>query len=461
MKRNLKFFVTLIVLLVLSGSLFAASQELTADGKKNLRSANMHLGGDRYEKALPLYESVIEENPHHIIALEKTGSIYYNMKKDYLKARSLFISAIQEINDIYAEYEELQKTDEKAAEKFYKKQIKKEKLDKILEQLKQFKDSCFDQLINAGKVKLNEEDYNGAIQIFTDVINVIPDSTLSYRLMALSYEKLEDTDNAIMYFRKTAELDPTDIIARQKLANYYFNAKQYEEAGNTFMEAAELEPENPDNFYNAGLAFMNAKKDSSAYNAFIESNKLSPTNMDILITLSNIAHKMDNNEESTRYLQEAVDLDKEDGKVDNPDYVTTLCYKLYGLKKFDELIEYGEIWHKLNPISKEAIQMLYNAVKELNNKELMSKYEDLYNNSDLNLLYHSGLLKNLKIEINEAWVDPFIWVSIDYDIKVNICKILADKCKEKGFSNRISIMDNKTGKKKSSYNNSSGYESHE
>ncbi|MBC8415034.1 MAG: tetratricopeptide repeat protein [Candidatus Cloacimonetes bacterium] len=378
MKRNLKFFVTLIVLLVLSGSLFAASQELTADGKKNLRSANMHLGGERYEKALPLYESVIEENPHHIIALEKTGSIYYNIKKDYLKARSLFIAAIQEINDVYAEYEELQKADEKAADKFYNKEIKKEKLDMVLEQLKQFKDSCFDQLINAGKLKLQEEDYNGAIQIFTDVINIIPDSTISYRLMALSYEKLEDTENSIRYFIKTVELDSTDIIARLKLANYYFNVKKYEEAGNMFLEAAGLEPENPDNFYNTGLAFMNAKKDSLAYNAFMESYKLSSPNMDVLVTLSNLALKMDNNVESTKYLQEAVDLDREDGEVNYPEYVSTLCYKLYGIKKFDELIKYGEIWHKLNPLSKEAVQMLYNASKENNNKELMSKYEKIY-----------------------------------------------------------------------------------
>ncbi len=378
MKRNLKFFVTLIVLFVLSGSLFAASQELTADGKKNLRSANMHLGGNRYEKALPLYKTVLEENPHHIVALEKTGSIYYDIKKDYLKARSLFITAIQEINDVFAEYEELKKTDEKAAGKFYKKQIKKAKLDEKLEQLDQFKDSCFIQLINAGKVKLKEEDYNGAIQIFTDVINVIPDSTISYRLMALSYEKLEDTENFIKYFIKTAELDPTDIIARQKLANYYFNEKKYEEAGNMYMETAELEPENPDNFYNAGLAFMNAKKDTLAYNAFIESNKLNPTNMDILVTLSNLALKMDNHDESTRYLQEAVDLDKEDGKVDNPDYITTLCYKLYGMKRFDELLKYAELWFETDPSSIQAVQMLYNAAKELNNKKLMSKYEKIY-----------------------------------------------------------------------------------
>ena len=125
------------------------------------------------------------------------------------------------------------------------------------------------------------------------------------------------------------------------------------------------------------------------------------------------------------------------------------------------VITYGELWHKLDPLSKEALQMLYNASKEINNKKLMSKYEILYKNSDLEILYSSGLLQNFKIDINEAWVDPFAWAQIDYDVKVNICKILASKCKEKGLSDRILIMDNKTGKKISSYSSSSGYESHE
>jgi len=78
------------------------------------------------------------------------------------------------------------------------------------------------------------------------------------------------------------------------------------------------------------------------------------------------------------YLQKAVDIDAADGTIDNPMYVTTVCYKLYGLKKFDELIKYAEMWHNLDSSSLEAVQMLYNASKEINNRELMDKYNKMY-----------------------------------------------------------------------------------
>jgi len=55
------------------------------------------------------------------------------------------------------------------------------------------------------------------------------------------------------------------------------------------------------------------------------------------------------------YLQKAVDLDVADQIVNNPTNVTTLCYKLLGLKKFKDLITYAEIWYELDNSSKEAV----------------------------------------------------------------------------------------------------------
>ncbi|NQT65541.1 MAG: tetratricopeptide repeat protein [FCB group bacterium] len=456
-----KILVIIGIISIFGISLLAVSQDLSVQGNKNLRSANMHLGGNRPEKALPLYELVLEENPNQIDALNNIAAIYYDIQGDYIEAREYFIRLINVINSIYAEYEEIKQTDEKAANKFFKENIKKPKLEKMLESVIKFRDNCFTQLVNSGKLKIQSEEYNDAIEIFTNIAEIVPDSTITYRLIALCYEKLDDLENSRNYFIKTAELDPTDVYAKQQIASLYFNEEKFIESGNWYLEAAKNDAENPDNYYNAGIAYKNAGNDSLAYNAFKKVLELDPENISIAVTLSNIALSLKDNIASTMYLQKAVEIDLVDGTVDNTVYVTTLCYKLYGLKKFDELIKYGEMWRELNPLSKEAIQMLYNASKELNNKELMSKYEKLYNNSDVDKLFSLGLLKNFKIDINEAWVDPFIWASTDYDVKVNICTILAEKCKEKGLSNKISIMDNKTGKKISSYSNSAGYESHE
>ena len=461
MREFKKILLIVGIISILGTSLLAVSQNLSAQGKKNLRSANMHLGGNRYEKALPLYELVLEENPDQIDALNNVAAIYYDMKGDYPQAREYFIRLIDVINSIFAEYEEIKLTDEKEAKKYHKTNIKKLKLEDMLESVEHFRDNCITQMVNSGKLKIQSEEYDAAIEIFTNIAVIVPDSTITYRLMALCYEKLDDMENSRKYFIKTAELDPTDIFAKQQVASLYYNEEKFIESGNWYLEASKNDAENPDNYYNAGLAYKNAGNDSLSYSAFQKAYEFDPENMDIVITLSNIALSLKDNEASTMYLQKAVDIDAADETIDNPMYVTTLCYKLYGLKKFDELIKYGEIWYKFDPLSKEAIQMLYNASKEINNKKLMSKYETLYNNSDLGKLISTGLLKNFKIDKNEAWIDPFLWAYTDYDVKVNICKLLANKCKEKGFEDRISIMDNKTGKIKSSYNNSAGYESHE
>lgn len=378
MREFKKVLIIIGIISIFGTSLLAVSQDLSVQGKKNLRSANMHLGGNRYEKALPLYEMVLEENPYQIDALNNVAAIYYDMKRDYPKAREYFIKLTDVINGIYAEYEEIKLTNEKAAKKFYKTNIKKLKLEKMLESVSHFRDNCITQMVNSGKLKIQSEEYEAAIEIFTSIAEIVPDSTNTYRLMALCYEKLDDMENSRNYFIKTAELDPTDIFAKQKVASLYFDDKNFIESGNWYLKAAENDAENADNYYNAGLAFKNGEKDSLSYNAFQKALEFDSENLNIIITLSNIALSLKDNEASTMYLQKAVDIDAADGTIDNPMYVTTLSYKLYGLKKFEELIKYAEIWHNHDNSSKEAVQMLYNASKEINNKELMDKYNKMY-----------------------------------------------------------------------------------
>ena len=378
MREFKKILFIIGIISIFGTSLFAISQDLSAQGKKNLRSANIHLGGKRHEKALPLYEMVLEENPNHVDALNNIAAIYYDMTGDYVKAREYFIRLIDVINSIYAEYEELKLTNEKAAKKYFKDNIKKPKLEKMLKSVISFRDNCFTQLINGGKLKIQSEEYEEAIKIFADISEVIPDSTITYRLTALCYEKLGDMENSRNFFIKTAELDPSDIFAKQQVASLYYNEENFIESGNWYLEAAKNDPENPDNYYNAGIAYKNAKNDSLAYGAFQKALEFDAENLNIIVTLSNLALSLKDSEASTMYLQKAVDIDAADGTVDNAMYVTTLCYKLFGLKKFDELIKYAEIWHSLDNSSQEAVQMLYNASRELNDKKLMDKYNKMY-----------------------------------------------------------------------------------
>lgn len=79
---------------------------------------------------------------------------------------------------------------------------------------------------------------------------------------------------------------------------------------------------------------------------------------------------------------------------------------------------------------------------------------------ELQLLYDSGLLKKFDIDYNEAWVNPYLWISLDYDTKVGIGITLARICDKAGSTGRITFYNNNSGKKLAKYSQSYGYKSY-
>ena len=79
---------------------------------------------------------------------------------------------------------------------------------------------------------------------------------------------------------------------------------------------------------------------------------------------------------------------------------------------------------------------------------------------ELQLLYDSGLLKKIDIDLNEAWVDPYLWNSLEYNTKVGIGMTLARICDKAGSTGRITFRNNYSGKKLASYSQSFGYKSY-
>lgn len=63
----------------------------------------------------------------------------------------------------------------------------------------------------------------------------------------------------------------------------------------------------------------------------------------------------------------------------------------------------------------------------------------------------SGFLVTLKIDLNEAWVDPYMWHSMTYDTKKGACIIFAKECDFAGSTDRIVVKDSYTGKKLAKY----------
>jgi len=377
---NTQFKIILIVLLlIVTTSMFANWQDLTAQGKKDLRSANMHFGGKRIEKALPLYESVLEDNPNHIETLEKVAGIYFDEKKDYLKANDFYEIIINSINEKLSEYEELKATDEKEAKKVYKKEIKKYDLDMRLESAIKFKGYCWTKLFLKAQKKFQNEDYENAIIDFNIVYDIAPDSIKTIKMISYVYNKMGNSDKSLEYMIKAAELDPTDDMARTQIANTYFeiadkdSINDYGKAIEWYEKAAEINAENVDNYYNIALAYSKAKNDTGAVAAFKKVVDLDSTNIYSIINVSNLTFKLGNISESIKYLKMAIEIEPE-----NVSYLGSLCGKLFQEKKHDELIGYGQKWYNAETGNKQIpAQYVYQAAKSTGNKEIEKKFEKI------------------------------------------------------------------------------------
>ncbi len=356
-----------ILVVILLSSLFistnyAADQDLNAEGKKNLRSANMHLKAGRYERALPLYEEVLEINPHHIESLKNVGSIFFDIKNDYKKALEYFTKTQDEIDDIYAEYEQLLLEDEKEAGKFFKKYIKKADLEDIQGDLNNLIASSWVKLFNDAKEYFDNEDYETALNKFLYVYEIAPDSIQTTKMLAYTYSRLNMPDESLQYMIKSAEMDKTDDFVRTNIGNVYYQNGEYEEAIKWYQEAAEINPEVIDNHFNMALAYMSLQDDENTMYAFERVLEIDPENLDAIVNISNIAARLEDHEKSMEYLKKAVEVDPE-----NEEFVSILTYKLAQDKKFEEVLKYAEKWKELNPESEDAQQLIDLAKQRMKN----------------------------------------------------------------------------------------------
>ena len=414
-------FIMAMVILIMSVSLFSEEyQDLTAVGKKNLRSANMHLGGGRFEKALPLYLEVVNENGNHIEALENLSGIYYDKKGDYYGASEYIDKASAAID---LELEAFEKMIEEKPQKEKKIRKKMEPLVEKKEHLALLKKGCWVNLFKSAKGKfdfankfytmnpetldltdattvesINEmlmrigpdtitDENQMTIEEITAKFDVImdesisdyeklytyaPDSTNTIKMLAYAYNVKGNEDKEIEYFIKAAEADTSDELVRQKLGNIFFSKDDNENAVIWFEEAKIVNPENIDNYNNLGIVYSAMDNKEKALENYEEVVKLNPDDLNTIINISNISNGLGDVNKSIDYLKKAIELDPE-----NVDFLQFLSYRLFNEKRYAETITYAEKWYNIDNTSKEAASLVYQSAKETGDEEIKTKFEKI------------------------------------------------------------------------------------
>ncbi|MBN1949501.1 MAG: tetratricopeptide repeat protein [Candidatus Cloacimonetes bacterium] len=424
--RYIRISILVLVLIVIGNSIWADFQDLSSEGKKNLRSANMHLGGDRFEKALPLYLDVVKENPYHIESLGRIAGIYFDYKHDYYEASSYFSQALAAIEKEIEDLEAQKLENPKKANKIDK------EIEKFREEWERFhllNESCWTKLfvqaqnkfmlvndfynlnpltldtadpgqvkmlngilIRAGKDSLEagteQVDLNTykvsfdsllavSIQDFEKLHEYAPDSTKTLKILAYAYNLLGNEEKTIETFIEVARLDPQDELVRQKLGTTFFEKEDFETAAKWFESASLVNPANPNNYYNLAITYNQLKDSEKSYENYQKVVELDPDNLDSVIQSSNLAIKLGRVDESIHYLKMAVDI-----QPSNLEFIRFLSYRLFQEERYDESLIYGEKWYELDSESKEAVQLAYQSAKNAGNLEKEKQYEKILNNMD-------------------------------------------------------------------------------
>lgn len=352
MKLSKNIILAGLVVLIFATSLSAASQELSVQGAKNLRSGNMHLSGKRFDKALAFYEEVLAENPNNIEALQNIAAIYYDDKMKYDVAYDYYTKVIAEIKALLEEYEALKEADPKAAKKFYKKNIKKNKYDKNLENIEKLQRSCWIKLFNKGQEYFKQEAYDEALANYENLLVMAPDSIKTHKMIAMIYTKQGNTDKAIETYKKIAEMDPQDMAPIQQVAALLFGAEKYTEAAEWYVKATELEPENSDYYYNVAVCYNKAENNEKAFEYYTKTVEVDPEHLDAILNASNTAASLKDSENQIKYLKKYIEIDNE-----NLDFIKYLVSLLIANKNYEDAAEYSAKWLELEPGSTEAKQI--------------------------------------------------------------------------------------------------------
>lgn len=260
LSHTLRYSLVLALLFAFTLSLSALDQKLSAEGKKNINSAKIHFGGKRFEKALPLYEAVVAENPNHIDANYKILAIKFE-QEEYVFSYNQSDTIISLVDQVYAEYEELKASDEKAAKKFFRKEIKKPKIEKMKEDAITVKKSSYSRLYHAAKALSEANEYAASTEKYLALHELAPDSTAVLSRIANNYIKLEDNANAIKYLEMGLENNPEDATTLKFTAILYEKSGDFLNALSYYDKYIVIEPGNYELIFNCGMTSITKIKD--------------------------------------------------------------------------------------------------------------------------------------------------------------------------------------------------------
>jgi len=154
-----------------------------------------------------------------------------------------------------------------------------------------------------GKRLFDKENYDAAIQEFTEAIRLDPKDTWAYNGRGLAYLEKGNYTRAIADCTEAIKLDPKNVDAYYNRGNAYADKRDYDSAITDFTDVIKLDPKDTWAYNDRGLAYANKGDYDRAIVDFNEALRIDPNNNTAKINKNNVEEQQQRlaREKANRY----------------------------------------------------------------------------------------------------------------------------------------------------------------
>ena len=239
--------------------------------------------------------------------------------------------------------------------------------------------------LRMGYMKIEAEDFSGAIPLLNIAIQKDPDEPLGYLYRGQARREIGDLEEALKDFKKVIEINPDHVFVYIDRGITYANLKKYDKAIADFNAALKMDPLNDIALCNKGYVYLEQGQYQAAITEFNKALKINPNSPKAL---------------SNKAIAQQKIFELSDSKIDEK--ATT------GFEFFNEGVKYAErknyrkaieLFSKAIDINPEYTKAYHNrAVAYFILEELEKAWIDLRKVKELGGQIHPGLLE----EYNKA-----------------------------------------------------------
>ncbi len=134
--------------------------------------------------------------------------------------------------------------------------------------------------------------YDEAIEILRRVLELDPESVVTYYRMGLVYSEADQRDEAIESFKKALEMEPENLPARLGLGEVYSKMTRNDLAVTEFLKAESLKPDDTELLFKIALEHWYDQKIKEAAEYYQKILAIEPNHMQTHLNLISVYEKL-------------------------------------------------------------------------------------------------------------------------------------------------------------------------